>query len=282
MEVGNQCSYARSRRGGLDRAALAERRKRMASATYSGPMNHSSLQRATPVFPEGYTTQPLPVDVRPESDVLDIDRGDSNTGSVPRAESTVHPGNIGNDPLIDSYYKNFHICHPFVVPRNHLTKLYQDPSRQHNLAPLVAALRFMGNIYNAREWSILLKDNLDASFSLLSPSDPILVQCRILYSVALFWYNHKADAKSQMDRAAKLAIDLQMFRAEFAASQAADDRVQRESWRRTWWMLYILDAYYAGTLGTMNFRVMDIDMTVELPCDESDYESGVSIRTLSP
>jgi hypothetical protein len=47
-------------------------------------------------------------------------------------------------------------------------------------------------------------------------------------------------------------------------------------------MLYILDAYYAGTLGTMNLRVMDINVTVELPCDESDYESGVSIKTLFP
>lgn len=27
---------------------------------------------------------------------------------------------------------------------------------------------------------------------------------------------------------------------------------------------------------------MDINVTVELPCDESDYESGVSIKTLFP
>lgn len=254
----------------------------MASAIYTEPINHLSLQQATTVRPGECTTQPVPVDVPHESDVLDIDRGDSSTGSVPRTENAVRPGKIEHDPLIDSYYKNFHICHPFVLPRRHLTKLYQDPSRQNSLAPLVAALRFMGHIYHARAWSIPLKDDVEASLSALSPSDPIQVQCRILYSVALFWYDYKADAKSQMDRATKLATDMQMFRAEFAASQGADDRVQRESLRRTWWMLYILDAYYAGTLGTMNLRVMDIDVTVELPCDESDYESGVSIQTLSP
>ena len=281
-EVGNQCNYAPSRRGGLDRAAVAERRKRIVSAAYTEPVNHLSLQQTTTVRPEECTTQLVPVDVRHEPDVLDIDRGDSSTGSVPRTENTVRPGKIEHDPLIDSYYKNFHICHPFVLPRNYLTELYQHPSRQHSLAALVAALRFMGNIYCARAWSILLKDAVEASLSLLSPSDPIQVQCRILYSVALFWYDYKADAKSQMDQATKLAIDMQMFRAEFAASQGADDRVQRESWRRTWWVLYILDAYYAGTLGTMNLRVMDIDVTVELPCDESNYESGVSIQTPSP
>lgn len=122
----------------------------MASAVSNGPVSLSRLQRATTATPQEYTTQPLPVGVHHESDVLDIDRGDSNTGSVPRAEnSTVHPAPIGNDPLIDSYYKNFHICHPFVLPRNHMTKLYQDPSSQHQLAPLVAVLRFMGKIYNA-------------------------------------------------------------------------------------------------------------------------------------
>ncbi|KAL4953947.1 hypothetical protein BDW69DRAFT_184000 [Aspergillus filifer] len=246
----------------------------MASVVYNEPVIHQSLQPTTVHSEqEQYAIQHL-VGVRHESDVLDIDRRSSDTGSITRAEGTLRLGDIRNDLLIDSYYKNFHICHPFVLPRDHLTKLHQDPSSQYNLAPLVATLRFMGNIYNAREWSIPLKDNVEASLSLLSPSDPVLIQCRILYSVALFWYDYKTEAKSQMDRAAKLAIDLQMFRAEFVASRGADDEVQRESWRRTWWMLYILDAYYAGTLGAPNFRVMDIDITTELPCDESDYESG--------
>ncbi|KAL5051660.1 hypothetical protein BDW71DRAFT_57441 [Aspergillus fruticulosus] len=273
-EVGSQCSYARSRRGGLDRAALAERRKRMASGVYTEPANHPSLQSAATVRPEDRTPEPLQVDVCHESDVVDIDQGNSSTDPVPRAENTVRLGSIDHDPLIDSYYRNFHICHPFVLPRKHLATLYQDPARQHSLAALVAALRFMGNIYSSREWSIPLKDNIETALSLLSPTDAIQVPCRILYSVALFWYDYKADAKSQMDRAAQLAIDLQMFRPGFAASQGADDQVERETWRRTWWMLYILDAYYAGTLGTMNFRVMEIDVTAELPCDESDYESG--------
>lgn len=280
-EVGNECSYAPSRRGGLDRAALAERRKLMASAAYTEPIDHPTLQRGRTVLPEESTTQLLAVDARPEPDVLNID-SDSNMGFVLPAENTVRPGMIENDPFIDSYYRNFHICHPFVLPRKHLTKLYQDPGRQQGLAPLVATLRFMGNIYNAREWSIPLKDDVETSLSALSPSDPIRVQCQMLYSVALFWYDCKAEAISHMDRGVKLAIDLRMFRAEFAASQGADDRVQRESWRRTWWMLYILEAYYAGTLGAMNLRVMDIDVTVELPCDESDYESGVSLAPCRP
>ncbi|GKZ17799.1 hypothetical protein AbraCBS73388_010119 [Aspergillus brasiliensis] len=217
----------------------------------------------------------LPADVPPMSAMLTVDLGDSSTDCIPLSEDSSRSENIANDPLINSYYKNFHVCHPFVLPRKHLVELCQDPRTEHGLAPLLTAMRFMGNIYSAREWSIPLKDRVESTLSHLSPSDPIQVQCRILYSIALFWYDYKADAKSQLDRAAQIAIDLQMLKAEFAAAQGATDQVWRESWRRTWWTLYIVDAYYAGTLGTMNFRVMDLDMTVELPCDESDYELGV-------
>lgn len=78
-----------------------------------------------------------------------------------------------------------------------------------------------------------------------------------------------------MNTAIRLAVDWQMFHQEFSATHGAEDAVFKECWRRTWWMLYILDAYYAGSLGTMRFGVLDVEATVELPCEESDYESGV-------
>ena len=100
--------------------------------------------------------------------------------------------------------------------------------------------------------------------------------------MALFWYDYKTESQLQMNMATKLATDLQMFHHEFATVQEADDLVMRESWRRTWWMLYIVDAYYAGTLGTTNLQTIKIEATAELPCDESDYESGVGVDILSP
>ena len=283
-EVGKQCSYARSRRGGLDRAALAERRKQMAAAANTVSVNESDPQGAATVpRPLERTAQHLDMNYRHEPGMLSLNGGTDTTGIFLQAASPAHPSNIENDPLINSYYKNFHICHPFILPRKFLTRLYQDPHRQRGFAPLIAVLRFVGNIYSTREWSIPRKECIERSISQASPSDPIVVQCRLLYSMALFWYDYKTDAKLQMDMATKLAIDLQMFRCEFAAARGADDLVLRESWRRTWWMLYIVDAYYAGTLGTMNLRVLKIDTTAELPCDEWDYESGVSIDImLSP
>ena len=159
-------------------------------------------------------------------------------------------------------------------------KLYQDSSRQPSLRPLIAIVRLVGYIFNARGWSIPLKEYAEACLLQAQPRDPVLVQCRLIYSVVLFWYDYKSDAKSQIDAAIHLATDLQMFRQEFAAEQGASDPVVMECWRRTWWILYTVDAYYAGTLGIMTSELLDVDATVDLPCEESEYESGVGADIL--
>lgn len=102
-----------------------------------------------------------------------------------------------------------------------------------------------------------------------------MVQCRALYSIALFWYGHTAESEREMDIATRLALDLGMFRREFATENAAGDPLLKECWRRTWWTLYIVDAYYAGTLGRKHLAVLGVETTVDLPCEESEYELGV-------
>ncbi|CAG8936662.1 unnamed protein product [Penicillium salamii] len=269
----SQCTYPQSRRGGLDKAALAERRQRLAETAKNRHVNRKNSTAV--IFRQSQDDlAPGQLDFTQEYPMFDL--GPIATGDLfLQVRDTVSPINIETDPLVDSYYKTFHICHPFVLPKHHLITLHQDPRRQQEFVPLIAAIRLVGNIYKERELSDPLKEHLEASISQAVTSDPIIVQCRLLYSMALFWYEYKVDAKWQMDMANKLAVELQMFRCEFAVTQGADDLVLRESWRRTWWMLYIIEAYYAGTLGTMNFQVINIDATtVELPCDEADYESG--------
>ncbi|RSM19647.1 hypothetical protein CDV31_001534 [Fusarium ambrosium] len=101
-----------------------------------------------------------------------------------------------------------------------------------------------------------------------------MVQCRLLYSIVLFWHGYKEDSKREMDAAVQLALQLGMCRQGFVTENGGQDPVLVECWRRTWWMLFIVDAFYAGTLGAMNFATLDVEATVELPCEESEYESG--------
>ncbi|KAK2018376.1 hypothetical protein LZ32DRAFT_625157 [Colletotrichum eremochloae] len=277
VSASTECRYAPSRRGGLDRAALAERRKRLAAASNNTPVDSSRSQSHVSIEPT------LEIGSRPAGNSFThglcphdgINLGNDNpdrtiSSTVPQRQ----PENIDSDHLVSSYYKCFHKFHPFLVPRQHFVSLCQDPSRQASLRPLIAVMRLVGNIYVAREWSIPLKDDMESCFSQANQTCPVMVQCRLLYSVALFWYGHKVEAKQQIGLAVSLALDLEMFQQDFAEVHGGGDPVLTESWRRTWWELYIIDAYYAGTLGTMNFMVVDIEATVDLPCEESEYESG--------
>lgn len=280
-EIGQDCNYARSRRGGLDRAALADRRRRLAANDRTSPAPDSSRQPHTRTQQvQEHTTPLMAEDLRHEPNER-ISVGDVILGiSFPDA-GIAQPDDIESDFLINAYYEKFHGCHPFLLPRKHLSRMYQDPHRQSSFTPLLAVMRLIGHIYTSHEWSTSLRDHIEACFLQASPSDPIMVQSRLLFSMALFWHDYKDAAKLEMDAATSLAVDLKMYLSDFAASHGRDDPVLKECWRRTWWMLYIVDAYYTGTLGTMNFRVVDIAATVDLPCEEREYESGVSIGTPS-
>jgi hypothetical protein len=137
-------------------------------------------------------------------------------------------------------------------------------------------MRLIGHIYDTHQWSESLSSAVEAQISQPKPADAVQVQARLLYSIALFWYTFKAEAKEQMDAAIDVAVKLEMHTKEYAATWGFGDPIMAECWRRTWWMVFIVDAFYAGTLGTMNFKTLHVEPTAELPCEELDYESGVS------
>ncbi|KAJ5819856.1 hypothetical protein N7474_005447 [Penicillium riverlandense] len=281
-ETAKECHYSQSRRGGLDRAALAALRRQRAAAAATaaseeaGVTDNSNSQRLPgPQQDQEFRTHVVEPDfIRGYGPQVEIDSGNGTSITPLPTATRIHIDSVEEDPLIDSYYKNFHKFHPLLLPKKHLAIHYRVPSKQPTLKPLIAIVRFIGNIYSAGDWSIPLKDYADACFSQAEPTDPTMVQCRLLSSVAHFWYDHKIDAIQEMNTAFQLAVDLQMFRKEFAAKHGSGDAVLMECWRRTWWTLSIVDAYYAGTLKTMRFRVLDFEATVELPCEESDYELG--------
>lgn len=285
LEVARQCQYAPSRRGGLDRAALAERRKRLALADSIAAADSTRV-------PTLQTTAVVPPDRAPTSrldDLPDIpddfaalagsNNDNGNSVSVPPPTLRMHAEDVETDTLVTSYYRNFHKFHPFLLPRKSLIRRHKDAANPLDLIPLIAIMRLVGHIYAVQELLTQLRDHAEACLLQASPTSPVLVQCRLLYSIVLFWHKYKAEANREIRTAVRLAVDLKMFRQEFASEHGDGDPVLMECWRRTWWMLYVVDAYYAGTLGTMNFAVVDIDATVDLPCEENEYELEVSTAT---
>jgi len=85
----------------------------------------------------------------------------------------------------------------------------------------------------------------------------------------------EARSQEEMDRAIRLALALAMHHRHFATKNGHGDKILQESWRRTWWQIYIMDAYYAAMKHISASMTCDVDITTELPCEESEYESGV-------
>ncbi|KAH8647198.1 hypothetical protein BX600DRAFT_476301 [Xylariales sp. PMI_506] len=285
-DMGKDCQYAASRRGGLDRAALAERRTRLAAAqgvqsTDSHPVQAGSCLPVVVAAGEQDQSR-VQSCVIPEPASIDVSYGfvdtvgfeDRDLATAPSLSPIPPLEEIEDDPYFETYYKTFHTFHPVVLPREYMINACRDRGRQSGLRPLIATLRVIGHLYEAKEWSTPLQEALQDCLLQSQPRDPITVQCRLLYSIALFWYGEQDKSKQEMEAAIPLAVDLGMFRRDFAAEHGNGDPVLAESWRRTWWMLYLVEAFYAGTLGTMNFACMDIETTVDLPCEEHEYQSG--------
>lgn len=259
------CTYAPSRRGGLDRAALAERRKRLAEEgerlSKDGTKPKTSRQQQARVDGRG-----------PALDAFLRDGSELRISKEARAQSR----GLEDDTLIDAYYTSFHPLHPFLVPRSYFPRLCHDQGEQPAVKALTGVMHLVGNIYASRSWSPELKNHVDENLSRERLDDPFMAQARLLYSVALFWQGYQEEAKVQLELAVSIALSLGMSRQEFATTHRAGDPVLAESWRRTWWSMYIVSAYHAGTLGTLNFTVMEVNATVDLPCEELEYETGVS------
>jgi hypothetical protein len=104
-----------------------------------------------------------------------------------------------------------------------------------------------------------------------------MVQCHFIYSIALFWCGDKTQSREHMDAAIRIALDLAMFRRQFAVENGEGDAVLEESWRRTWWQVYITNAIFATIRREAAFPTRDVDVSVQLPCEEEDYEAGVRL-----
>ncbi|OAA70418.1 C6 zinc finger domain protein [Cordyceps fumosorosea ARSEF 2679] len=272
------CQYTRSRRGG-NKDDLSPRRPQDIQPQPRTPNQLDDYISAliTPPAMEGMP----PANVLPQTSPMPAasrsaysPHSDHREESRPRRRSVNYQCGSGKDPLIEAYYQTFHKYHPVVLPRRHLLSLLNDAGWKPRLEPLVAVLRLIGNLHLSQEWSASLQGEAESKMEGLAKTDPIRVQCHLLYSAALFWQDHKAKSQREMGKAVELALALKMFEREFAWTHSDIDATLAECWRRTWWMVYLFDAFYAGTLGNTGFSVVCVNTTVDLPCDEAQYESG--------
>lgn len=102
------------------------------------------------------------------------------------------------------------------------------------------------------------------------------VQTLMLFAMGLHANNDPGRAAQIILMAIQLALEIGLHRSDFAIIHGNGDRVLEECWKRTWWSLYIVNGMFAAVNPTIPFQLRDVATDVLLPCEDTEYISGVS------
>lgn len=178
------------------------------------------------------------------------------------------------EQCIDSFYFYFYPAHPAVLPKTHIMKLAEERNIDH----LLAAMRWVGSLYievgPAR--GTFFDETMRLLYAPDTPKDGFLVQAMIITIVGLDGCRNNDKARDILADAEQIAIELGMYFQAYAVTHGCGNPRLEESWRRTWWDLFVVDGMIAGVHRQTNFLLYDFTATAGLPCEEHEYLSGVS------
>jgi hypothetical protein len=183
------------------------------------------------------------------------------------------------DQLLQSYYSFFHAAHPCVLPYSFLKKrLITEPE---TLQLLVLVMQCIGAIFTvgplpSTSPATRVEEFLACFHRRQRSFTGFDVQAVLLFSISVYWCDEIPQGLKFLDEAIRMALELGMNQKAFSTKNGQNDAVLEESWRRTWWMIYVADAHIAGSTHTFPLRTMHVPVTVDMPCEEYNYESGVS------
>ena len=179
------------------------------------------------------------------------------------------------DPLYTSmFYSSFWPSHPFLPPNRDI----EDHLRGSEETGLIHAINYIASLYVCAGNDQLRP--LDFPQKLHQyPQNGFSVQSLILLAISSHMYNDHIQAQALLHTASDIAIGIELHRHEFSTSHGKGSHVMAETWRRTWWELYILDYMFAGLNQTSNMRLKGVVSDVLLPCEEEEYHSDEEVCT---
>ncbi|KUI55541.1 Activator of stress genes 1 [Cytospora mali] len=218
--------------------------------TAAASMNHLQLYRTSPF-------------------VSSIDDAVQQHGPIARVISIA-------DKCFDSYYYHYYASHPFVLPKEYLLRHIRESGQK--LDHLMAAMRYVGSLYLdvGPVRASYLDEALRLCYAANAPKDGFLVQALLLLIVALDGSCQQDKARDLLTDCERIAVEIGLNTRQFATLHGQGNPVLEESWRRTWWDLYVCDGMIAGVHRITNFLLFDMAADVALPCEEYEYLSGAS------
>jgi len=138
-------------------------------------------------------------------------------------------------------------------------------------------MRYIGSFYIPQAPTVTY--GLDAERAVYAtdcPKDGFRVQAMLILCIGLDGYTYQEKALRILLDAQDQALELGMNKRDFPTLNGNGSQVLEESWRRTWWELFVVDGMIAGVHQKSTFRMKDLHADVLLPCEETEYLSGVS------
>ncbi|KAF2869159.1 hypothetical protein BDV95DRAFT_609393 [Massariosphaeria phaeospora] len=180
---------------------------------------------------------------------------------------------VSTDRLLNLFYENFWPGLPATLPLHYLCQ--RKMNDKHGLEDLLLVMQWIGSVYAA--WTPS-EPHYETALRALSrpilPRSPFTVQALMFFSVAQYHWDLRLESRLTLDAAIDMALELQMNTRAFASTYGEWNPVLEESWRRTWYVLKLIDQHLAVVVNNPTFALRDIPESVDLPCEDVHYESG--------
>lgn len=209
---------------------------------------------------------------------LDVVRGPPPVSSNGRSSVSISdalPGPKRHWKMMNTYYTYFHRAHPVVLPSHAMKQRLHN--NEHPLRHLLLAMHFVASLYDVALNKIGNLPRIeDVVLSIESPpSDGFTVQAFLLLAIATHSNDDFVYARELLDKAVQLALAIGMNNQSFAGDNGEGDPVMEESWRRTWWLLYMTDGIFSRIRHCSTFSLHGVRADVDIPCEEALYHAGV-------
>lgn len=178
------------------------------------------------------------------------------------------PSALGRDGyLVDVFYSNFHPAHPILPPPGMLYK--------YNVPPyLELVIKFIGAHFHPAASPESYRQSVVSATVGQDPC-PEKVQALLLLTIVLHSRNERQEAAQLLTQAVSLAYELGMHRKDYAES-LAEDPIRKESFRRTWWELFVIEGLLTALGMRASFTASEVPLEVPLPCEERIYHDGLT------
>ncbi|TVY22851.1 Transcription factor [Lachnellula hyalina] len=272
---GFECLYVRSRRGFKGPRKIGLQGKASSIPIPGAPQAcplitpPTATSRAPSNVPTGL---PTPPDHHLLSGNTDLQIFEVNPDLATYSPRPLSSGLDLRERCIEAFFYHFWPTHPFMLPRANFMAL----RRERPVDQLEAAMRYVGSCYVSQAPTTALEAEAERSvYNADYVNDAFRVQAMLILAIGLDGNTQQEKALQILTDAEDIALDIGMNKRSFAFLNSNGSPVLEESWRRTYWELFLIDGMIAGVHQKSFFRMKDVIADVLLPCEECEYISGV-------